>query len=81
MFAKNNEEEIRQTYISKHNLKRKKQAILSMFLKVKEKPYLAKRNYRLLSGVTSKNNSDSYCLNIFHSFRTINKIKSHEESM
>ena len=81
MFAKNNEEETKQTYISKHNLKRKKQAILSMFLNVKEKPYLAKRNYRLLSEVTSKNNSYSYCLNFFHSFRTINKIKSHEKSM
>ena len=33
----------------------------------------------LLKGLTSKLVGDFYCLNCLHSFRTKNKIKSHEE--
>ena len=33
---------------------------------------------RLSHGVTSKHNSDCYCLNCFHSFRTESKLKSHD---
>ena len=29
-------------------------------------------------GITSNNNGDFYCLNCFHSFRTENKLKKHE---
>ena len=32
----------------------------------------------LLRGVISKHNGDFHCLNSFHSFRTGNKLKSHE---
>ena len=34
---------------------------------------------KLLHGTTSKHKGDFYCLNHVHSFRTENKLKSHEE--
>ena len=41
--------------------------------------YLAvKKLSKLLTGITSKHHGDFYCLNFFHSFRTENKLKSHE---
>ena len=33
----------------------------------------------LLRGITSKHDSGFYCLNCLHSFRTENKLKSHEK--
>ena len=33
----------------------------------------------LLRGITSKHDGDFYCLNSLHSFRTENKLKSHEK--
>ena len=42
--------------------------------------YLAvKKLSALLHGIASKHKGDFYCLNCFHSFRTENKLKSHEE--
>ena len=32
----------------------------------------------LFRGITSTNNEDFYCLNCFHSYRTLNKLKKHE---
>ena len=32
----------------------------------------------LLRGISSSNNGDCYCLNCFHSYRTLNKLKKHE---
>ena len=41
--------------------------------------YLAVKNiYRLLYGVTQKNNEEHYSINCLHSFRTESKLKSHE---
>ena len=41
--------------------------------------YLAvKRLSALFRGITSSNNGDFYCLNCFHSYRTLNKLKRHE---
>ena len=41
--------------------------------------YLAvKKLSALLRGITSKTNSDFYCLNCLHSFGTNNKLKSHK---
>ena len=34
----------------------------------------------LLRGITSKHHDDFYCLNCLHSFRTENKLKSHEKA-
>ena len=33
----------------------------------------------MLRGLTSKHRDDFYCLNCLHSFRTENKLKSHEK--
>ena len=32
----------------------------------------------LLRGISLSNNADFYCLNCFHSYRTLNKLKKHE---
>ena len=41
--------------------------------------YLAVRSLSaLLRGISSSNNGDFYCLNCFHSYRTLNKGKKHE---
>ena len=41
--------------------------------------YLAVRSLSaLLRGISSSNNGDFYCLNCFHSYRTLNKLKRHE---
>ena len=41
--------------------------------------YLAVRSLpALLRGITSSNNGDLYCLNCFHSYCTLNKLKKHE---
>ena len=45
-----------------------------------KKNYLAvKKLSALLHRITSKNKGDFYCLNCLHSFRTKNKLKSHEK--
>ena len=42
--------------------------------------YVAVRNLSaLFRGITSSNNWDFYCLNCFHSYRTLNKLKKHEK--
>ena len=42
--------------------------------------YLAVKNLStLLRGITSKYHGDFYCLNSLHSFRTENKLNSHEK--
>ena len=42
--------------------------------------YLAiKKSSVLLHGIMSNNKGDFYCLNCLHSFRTENKLKSHEK--
>ena len=41
--------------------------------------YLAVKHFSaLFRGITSSNNGDLYCLNCFHSYRTLNKLKRHE---
>ena len=39
----------------------------------------SKKLSTLLTGITSKHHGDFYCLNCLHSFRTENKLKSHEK--
>ena len=42
--------------------------------------YLAvKRLSRLLRGISSNHNSDYYCLNFLHSYRTENKLNVHKK--
>ena len=69
-------------YISNHNPTREKTIILLM-IPNKEKEgchYLAvKKIFTLLRGITSKHNGDFYCFNCLQTFRTENKLKSHEK--
>ena len=39
----------------------------------------SKKLSALLHGITSKHKVDFHCLNCLHSFRTENKLESHEE--
>ena len=80
LFVPLNKKEIRPAYISKHNHKRKSQVILLMITDDGERwHYLAVRSLSaLLRGISSSNNGDFYCLNCFHSYRTLNKLKRHE---
>ena len=72
--------EIYPAYVSKHNSNHEKQVILLMIPIGEGWHYLAgKKLLALLRGVTSKNNSDFYCLNCPHSFRTKNKPESHKK--
>ena len=65
---------------SKYNHKCKNQVILLMITDGKKWHYVAVRNLSaLFRGITSSNNSDFYCLNCFHSYRTLNKLKKHEK--
>ena len=80
LFVPHNKKEIRPAYISKYNHKRKNQVILLMITDDGERwHYLAVRSLSaLLRGISSSNNGDFYCLNCFHSYRTLNKLKKHE---
>ena len=80
LYVPYNTKQIRPAYISKHNHKRDKQMNLSMITdNMNNWYYLAVNNItRLLRGITS--NSDVYCLNCFHSYRTKNKLKSMKEN-
>ena len=72
-------EKVYPAYVSKHNSNREKQVIL-LIISNGEKlwHYLAvKKLSALLRGVASKHYSDFYCLNYLHSFRTKNKLVSH----
>ena len=80
LFVPHNKKEREPAYTSKYNYKRKKQVILLMitdndnrwhYLTVKSLP-------ALFRGIRSSNNGDFYCLNCFHSYRTLNKLKKHE---
>ena len=72
--------EICHAYISEYNHKRKNQVILLMVTDDGERwHYLAVRSLSaLLRAISSSNNGGFYCLNCFHSYRTLNKLKKHE---
>ena len=81
LYIPHNIEEIRQSYISKHNETRNTHVNLLMitdgtgnwhYLAIKSIP-------ALLRGVTSTHNGDFYCLNCFHSYRTSNKPQENEK--
>ena len=72
----------KKNYISKHNSNREKQDILLIISNGQKQWYslAAKKISALLRGITSKNNSDFYCLNCLHSFRTKNKLELHKRA-
>ena len=79
LFLPHNKKEIRPAYISKYNHKRKDQVILLTITDGERWYYLAVRSLSaLLRGILSSNNGDFYCLNCFHSYRTLHKLKKHE---
>ena len=80
-YAPHKEIDIRPCYISKFNKTRQHQANLLMITDGTDKwHYLAvKRIPPLLRGVSSTHDGDYYCLNCFHSYRTEEKLKAHEE--
>ena len=80
LFVPHNKKRIQQAYISKYNHKRKNQVILLIVTDDgKRWHYLAARGLSaLLRGISSSNNGDFYCLNCFHLYRTLNKLKKHE---
>ena len=79
LYAK--KEKIYPAYVSKHNSNREKQVILLMTQigeerKGRRQHYLAViKLSALLRQIASKNNSEFYCLNCLHSFRTENKLE------
>ena len=76
------EKEIYPGYIKKHNSTRHQIILLMIPNEEKERRwyYLAvKKISALLHRITSKNNVDFYCLSCLPSFRTENKLKSHEK--
>ena len=81
LFVPYNKKEIQPAYTSKYKYKLKKQVILLMithddnrwhYLEVKSLP-------ALFRGITWNHQGDFYCLNCFHSYRTLNKLKKHEK--
>ena len=77
LFVPHNKKEVELAYTSKYNYKRKKQVILLIITDKNNRwHYLAVKSLSaLFRGITSTNNGDVYCLNCFHSYRTLNKLK------
>ena len=79
LYIPHNTKEIRPACKSKHNSNRKDQVILLGITDDEKWHYLVvKKLSVLLKGITSNNSGYFYCLNCFHSFRTKNKLKKHE---
>ena len=78
LFVPHNRKEMESSYISKYNHKLKNQVIL---LRITDDDnrwhYLAVESFpALLRGTTSNHHGDFYCLNCFHSYRPLNKLKN-----
>ena len=71
---------IKKKYTSKYNYKLKKQVTLLMIPDKNNRwHYLAVKSFpALFRRITSTDNGDFYCLNCFHSYHTLNKLKKHE---
>ena len=79
--AKENPDRKKKAYISKHNDKRNNQVNLLMITDgTTNWHYLGIKNISgSLRGITSNHNSDFYCLNCLHSYRTKSKLKKHDK--
>ena len=79
LFASNGTKDIRLTYKSEYNGKRKEKVILLMIGDSEKWHYLAVKNLsRLFRGISSNHVGDYYCLGCFHSYSTAEKLKKHE---
>ena len=75
-----NTEEIIPAYKSKHNLKRKNQVIFLMITDGEKWHYLAvKKLSALVRGITSKDEGEFCCLNLFDSYSTKDKLKKRKD--
>ena len=80
LYVHFNTKKIEIAYKSKYNLIRDNQIILLMISNGENWHYLAVKSLsRLLRGISSNHNSDYYCLNFFHSYRTENRLKVHKK--
>ena len=80
LYVPFNTKKMERAYKSKYNLIRDNQIILLMINNGKNWHYLAVKSLsRLLRGISSNHNSDYYCLNCFHSYRTENKLNAHKK--
>ena len=91
MFCMRKKKKIYPVYVSKYNANREKQVILLMISngEIPEAKSEGRRQWHYLAvktlsvflrKITSKNNGDFYCLNCLCSFRTKNKLESHEKA-
>ena len=80
LFVPHNKKETEQAHILIYNYKRKKQVIwLTITDDGKKWHYVAVRSLTtLLRAITLNHHGGLYCLNCFHSYRTLNKLKKHE---
>ena len=77
LFVPRNKKEIEPTYTSKYNYKRKKQVILLMITDDDKRwHYAVKGLPALFRKRASNHHGDFYCLNCFHSYRTLKKLKN-----
>ena len=82
LYVPFNTKKIEIAYKSKYNLIRDNQIILLKISNGKNWHYLAVKSLsRLLRDISSNHNSDYYCLNCFHSYRTENKLNVHKKNM
>ena len=73
-------EKLYPAYVSKYTSNRENQVILLTISNGEKCHYLAVKYLSpLLSGITSINNGDFYCLNCLDSFRTKNKLEVHKK--
>ena len=81
LFVPHNKKKIELAYTSKYNYKRKKTSYSLMITDKNNRwHYLAVKSLpALFRGITSSNNGDCYCLNCFHSCRTLNNLKNIKE--
>ena len=80
LYVPFNTKKIEIAYKSKYNLIRDNQIVLLMIDNGENWHYLAVKSLsRLLRGISSSHNSDYYCLNCFHSYRTENKLDVHKK--
>ena len=80
LYVPFNTKKIEIAYKSKYNLIRDNQILLLMISNGKNWHYSAVKSLsRLLRGISSNHNSDYYCLNCFHSYRTENKFNVHKK--
>ena len=79
LFVPYNTKQIKPAHVSKYNSDRKNQVILLMITDSKKWHYFfVKSLSALFRGITSNHEGEFYCLNCFHSFRTKNVLKKHQ---